>query len=188
MVPIVRAVFAAQVQEGMKKDALAEHYGLPVSHITAILKELGLTIRKFHRPKYTLVDTVEEAEAITGGLGETDDLVPIPETAKDLPLPKPQAKIEDDVPVLRPEGSTPLNLTKEEIKSIFVEGEPEDNGSAMKPSKAFDDTQTNFNIESGATVVDATFSAEIAQAPNSGPGDINIADSPANIFKKQWGK
>lgn len=44
-----------QVEEGMKKAALAEHYGIPVSQMTAALKQAGLKIRKFHAPAFVLV-------------------------------------------------------------------------------------------------------------------------------------
>jgi ribosomal protein S13 len=50
-----------KVNEGWKKIALAEHYGLPVSQMTQVLKDAGLKIRKFHKPKYELVnDTIED--------------------------------------------------------------------------------------------------------------------------------
>lgn len=45
-----------KVNEGWKKVALAEHYSLPVSQMTQLLKDAGLKIRKFHKPKYQLVD------------------------------------------------------------------------------------------------------------------------------------
>jgi hypothetical protein len=44
-----------QVEEGMKKAALAEYYGIPVSQMTAALKQAGLKIRKFHKPAFVLV-------------------------------------------------------------------------------------------------------------------------------------
>ena len=44
-----------QVEEGMKKAALAEYYGIPVSQMTAALKQAGLKIRKFHAPAFVLV-------------------------------------------------------------------------------------------------------------------------------------
>lgn len=55
-VKIIKAVLAEQVEAGWKKPALAEHYGLPVSQMTQVLKDCGLKIRKFHAPKYVLVD------------------------------------------------------------------------------------------------------------------------------------
>ncbi len=62
---IVKQDLEQKVQEGWKKDALAEHYGLPVTQMTKLLKEAGLTIRKFHKPKYVLVDEVEAEEIVT---------------------------------------------------------------------------------------------------------------------------
>ena len=54
-----------QVQEGWKKTKLAEHYELPVAQMTQVLKQAGLKIRKFHAPKYQLVDdTVHNTEEI----------------------------------------------------------------------------------------------------------------------------
>ena len=49
------ATLTKQVEEGMKKAALAEHYGIPVSQMTAALKQAGLKIRKFHAPAFVLV-------------------------------------------------------------------------------------------------------------------------------------
>lgn len=62
---IVKEVLEQQVQEGWKKNALAEHYGLPVAQMTKVLKDCGLTIRKFHAPKYVLVsEDVNENTAV----------------------------------------------------------------------------------------------------------------------------
>ena len=49
------ATLTKQVEEGMKKAALAEYYGIPVSQMTAALKQAGLKIRKFHAPAFVLV-------------------------------------------------------------------------------------------------------------------------------------
>ena len=59
-VPIRRATLAQQVEAGWKRKQLAEHYGLPEAQIARVLKEAGLQIRKFHAPKYQLVDDDEE--------------------------------------------------------------------------------------------------------------------------------
>ncbi len=63
-VRITKQDLEQKVQEGWKKDQLAEHYGLPVAQMTKVLKEAGLTIRKFHKPKYVLVDTEETQEDV----------------------------------------------------------------------------------------------------------------------------
>lgn len=49
------ATLTKQVEEGMKKAALAEYYGIPVSQMTSALKQAGLKIRKFHKPAFVLV-------------------------------------------------------------------------------------------------------------------------------------
>lgn len=48
-----------QVESGWKRDQIAEYYDLPVSQVAKLLKEAGLTIRKFQKPKYVLVDDTE---------------------------------------------------------------------------------------------------------------------------------
>ena len=59
-VPIKKSILSAQVEGGMKKAALAAYYELPVAQITKVLKDAGLTIRKFHAPKYELEDDMTE--------------------------------------------------------------------------------------------------------------------------------
>ena len=67
VVEIKKSVLAQQVQDGWKRSALAEHYGLPETQMAAVLKQAGLKIRKFHAPKYQLVDdTIENIEEVTG--------------------------------------------------------------------------------------------------------------------------
>ena len=66
-VEIKKSVLAQQVQEGWKRKALAEHYGLPEAQMAQVLRDAGLQIRKFHAPKYQLVDdTIENVEEVTG--------------------------------------------------------------------------------------------------------------------------
>ena len=43
--------FTEKVNAGMKRSELAEYYGLPETNIAAILKQLGLTIKKTQTPK-----------------------------------------------------------------------------------------------------------------------------------------
>lgn len=62
-VKIIPSVLREQVDAGWKKKALAEHYGLPMTQMTTALRQLGLTIRKFHAPKFEFVEeTVEQTE------------------------------------------------------------------------------------------------------------------------------
>ena len=64
-VEIKKSVLAQQVQEGWKRKALADHYGLSEVQMADVLRKAGLKIRKFHAPKYQLVDdTVDNTEEI----------------------------------------------------------------------------------------------------------------------------
>lgn len=53
-----------QVEDGMKKSQLAEHYGMSELQVGKLLKQAGLKIRKFHKPAFELVND-ELAPAIT---------------------------------------------------------------------------------------------------------------------------
>lgn len=64
-VVIVPSVLKEQVESGWKKKALADHYGLPMTQMTQALKQQGLTIRKFHQPKFVFAEEVVEAVAET---------------------------------------------------------------------------------------------------------------------------
>ena len=60
-VEIKKSILTQQVEEGWKRKALAEHYGLPETQMAQVLRDAGLQIRKFHAPKYQLGDdSVEE--------------------------------------------------------------------------------------------------------------------------------
>ena len=66
-VEIKKSILVQQVQDGWKRKALAEHYGLPETQMAQVLRDAGLQIRKFHAPKYQLVDdTIEVVEEVTG--------------------------------------------------------------------------------------------------------------------------
>ena len=68
------ATLTKQVEERMKKAALAEHYGIPVSQMTAALKQAGLKIRKFHAPAFVLVtDDVATEEIDNPATTKVDD-------------------------------------------------------------------------------------------------------------------
>lgn len=61
-------VLTEQVNKGMKKAELAEFYGIPVTQMTSALKQAGLKIRKFHHPKFVLVNNNNNT---TENLGDT---------------------------------------------------------------------------------------------------------------------
>ena len=67
------ATLTKQVEEGMKKAALAEHYGIPVSQMTVALKQAGLKIRKFHAPAFVLVTDDVATEEIDNPTTKVDD-------------------------------------------------------------------------------------------------------------------
>jgi len=65
-VQINLATLTKQVEDGWKKDALASHYGIPVSQMGTALKQAGLKIRKLHKPAFVLVtdEVVENTEEV----------------------------------------------------------------------------------------------------------------------------
>jgi hypothetical protein len=70
-VQIVKSFLAKQVNDGMKKDQLAEYYGLNISEMGRVLKQAGLKIRKFHTPNFELVEE-EEASLVENTIAETE--------------------------------------------------------------------------------------------------------------------
>ena len=72
-VEIKLSVLTEQVNEGWKRATLAEHYGLPETQMAQVLRNAGLKIRKFHAPKYQLVDDTEGET--TEGIIEGNDVV-----------------------------------------------------------------------------------------------------------------
>lgn len=73
-VPIKKSILSAQVEGGMKKAALAAYYELPVAQMTKVLKDAGLTIRKFHAPKYELEDDMEVSEEVHTDVNTDEEL------------------------------------------------------------------------------------------------------------------
>ena len=63
-VEIKKSILAQQVEDGWKRKALAEHYGLPEAQMAQVLRDAGLQIRKFHAPKYQLVDDTNSEELV----------------------------------------------------------------------------------------------------------------------------
>lgn len=78
-VQIVKSVFTQQVNEGWKREQLAEHYGISPADVSRALKQLGLKIRKFHKPKFILVD--EEGTEVQEIAGEVQAKEKIEEVA-----------------------------------------------------------------------------------------------------------
>ena len=63
-IEIKKSILAQQVQDGWKRKALAEHYDLPETQMAQVLRNAGLKIRKFHAPKYQLVDDTNSEELV----------------------------------------------------------------------------------------------------------------------------
>jgi len=63
MVTITPSVLREQVEQGMKLDALAEHYGLPKTQMKKALQQLGLKIRKLHEPKFVFAEEENNTQA-----------------------------------------------------------------------------------------------------------------------------
>lgn len=55
-VEIKKSIIEAQIESGMKKKELADHYGLPMTQMTKVLQQLGLRIKQNHHPKFVIVD------------------------------------------------------------------------------------------------------------------------------------
>ena len=84
-VEIKKSILVQQVQDGWKRKALAEHYGLPEAQMAQILRDAGLKIRKFQAPKYQLVDdTVDNVQET----GEDVSVVNNEVTAKSVEIGK----------------------------------------------------------------------------------------------------
>ena len=62
-VKINKAVLAKQVEDGMKKKELAAYYNLSMVKMGDALRAAGLKIRKFHSPKFELVDDEQEGNS-----------------------------------------------------------------------------------------------------------------------------
>lgn len=88
-----------KVEAGWKKQALAIHYGLPVTQMTKVLQHAGLRIRKFHAPKFVLVDdrvqevvdTLQDVDYETTFITEAfDSMVDVETTVEAVPtIPVP---------------------------------------------------------------------------------------------------
>lgn len=53
---VSKAELTAMVDSGVKKEQIAQHYGLSNAQTTKLLRSAGLKIRKFHAPAFELVD------------------------------------------------------------------------------------------------------------------------------------
>lgn len=109
---IVLSVLKKQIEDGMKKDELAEFYGLPMLQMTNILKSLGLQIRKFRRPSYIIIDdtqtTTEDTVQTEEKTSEVDEK-PVVETTE---VSEENANLAESTP----EGNDPVDEPFESVE------------------------------------------------------------------------
>lgn len=72
-VKIQASVLKQQVEEGKKLKDLCEIYSLPQSQMKRALQQLGLKIRKFHLPKFEIVDDEGEDDVVRAVVEDTTD-------------------------------------------------------------------------------------------------------------------
>lgn len=94
----------SKVDEGWKKQALAEHYGLPMAQMTKLLQTAGLKIRKFHAPLYILVDDT------VVGTTENDTIMGVEEMATSMETPEVEFEAPEvnEAPVIEEEPATEM--------------------------------------------------------------------------------
>lgn len=98
-VKIDPVVLKQQVEDGMKKDVLAKHYGISVLQMGKALKAQGLKIRKFHAPAFEFV-TSEEA---------------VTETVEEVITDSKTEEVEETVETTETEESTTMDASSEEL-------------------------------------------------------------------------
>ena len=79
-VEIKLSVLTEQVNEGWKRAALAEHYGLPETQMAQVLRDAGLKIRKFHAPAFVLVKDEISEEDIHQETNDAPEVAPVEES------------------------------------------------------------------------------------------------------------
>ena len=72
-VKIQASVLKQQVEEGKKLKDLCEIYSLPQSQMKKALQQLGLKIRKFHLPKFEIIDDKGEDDVLRAVVEDTTD-------------------------------------------------------------------------------------------------------------------
>lgn len=205
-VKITKSDFTEKVNQGWKREQLQEHYGIKSSDVTAILKQLDLKIRKFHKPRFELVD--DEVETIDhtvssqdvennpdAGLTEGED-IQIPEVQKEEEVKTPRkrrtkAEIEANKAVKEESEAVEIQEDTEAStvedsnigEATIVEESPiaEEASEEVDVLKATEDVQTSFNIPNGAGTSSNIGSED---AFNAQPMDYVQQENP---FIKAWG-
>lgn len=203
--------FKEKVNQGWKREELMQHYGIKSSDVTSILKQLGLTIRKFHKPRFELVDEEEGeiqhtvtatdvannpdaglAEGETVGIKE-EVSPPVEEKKKRVRQTKEKvAPVTEEVEVqedTQPETTqevavqTPANTTATVDSPFGQANVVAATEETIDVMKATEDVQTSFNIPNGAGTASNVGSED---AFNSQP--VDSATQAENPFLKAWGK
>lgn len=120
-ITIVPSELKKQVEEGMKKDALAAHYGLSISQMGKALKALNLTIRKFHAPAFVFA---EEGVAETAAPSSSEEVA-------DMPEPESEGEIQEVV----------LESTEKVDSAAMAQGDP-----AMAEAPAVEEGKVTWGV------------------------------------------
>jgi hypothetical protein len=84
-VQVTMSDLTEKVNAGWKRDALAEHYRLPKSQMSDLLRQAGLKIRKFHAPKFELVNDITldevQGEPVSDGTEDSNGMEMVTEEA-----------------------------------------------------------------------------------------------------------
>ena len=107
-VEITKSDLSQKVQDGWKRKQLAEHYGLPETQMAQLLRDAGLQIRKFHAPKYVLVDDVSEAVAEV--VQDSESVQIVEEKGEEIPQIQSEQTI-DIAEVQAEQSTTPMAKT-----------------------------------------------------------------------------
>lgn len=193
-VKITKSDFTEKVNQGWKREQLQEHYGIKSSDVTAILKQLGLRIRKFHKPRFELVD--DEVETTSDAEVTKEEEIQIPEVQKEEEVKTPRkrrTKAEIEADKAAKEESEAVEIQEDTEASTVedsnigeatvVEEAPlaEESSEEVDVLKATEDVQTSFNIPNGAGIP-STIGSE--DAFNAQPSDDVQEENP---FIKAWG-
>lgn len=207
-VKITKADFTSKVEQGWKREQLIEHYGIRNSDVTAILKQLGLTIKKTHKPRFELIDdedsvtTTQEVDTqvqATSTQEATKEVAQEVAQVEDKPTRtrRSKAQIEADKAAaeaaknveIQPDTEAPATVQDSAIGEAKVVEEPQVEAFKQVPQtqevdvmKATEDVQTSFNIPNGVGAPSNIGSEDAFNAQPTG-GDVQ----QENPFLKAWG-
>lgn len=92
---IVKAELAALVEAGKKRKELCEIYGLSELQMANVLRQAGLKIRKFHEPKWLLVDEAEE-ETVSENIVDPNQLeIPFAGVPEEVEAPQQEEEVQE---------------------------------------------------------------------------------------------